>query len=224
MLAYHGTSLEYWESIRSEGLVPRGHAGPSNWKNSIESNPDTVYLTIAYAMGFGMNALELSEDVSQNKVVIIEVETDTLPGVLVPDEDALEQVGRRSNDGLDPAWGMVQRTKWYRKRVREYAESGLDFAWSMSVLGTGGHIGPIPASHFTRAAIIDIREEAALSLEALDRPPSVLAYRVLGDYLRGLQAQIFGDPYTMTDLLSMSLTPPPIGRGIQVINFGREHV
>lgn len=218
MIVYHGTSLKAWQSIQTDGLLPREAGAKSNWDHSIESNPDTVYLSDAYAMHFGLNSLELTKDVSMNKVVIIEMETDDLPGVLVPDEDALEQVARHTRDGLPSHWGMVERTRHYRGRVHAFAEYGLDFQWSMEKLGTGGHVGAIPASYFLRAAVIDIAEAGALAFAYLDTTPSVMAYQVLGGYLRAMSAAIFGETissYGGSDFWKL----PPIGAGIEIINL-----
>lgn len=219
MLVYHGTSLQAWQVIQTAGLLPRDAGTKSNWDHSIESNPDTVYLTDAYAMHFGLNALNPSKDVAMNKVVIIEMETDDLPGPLVPDEDALEQVSRYSEDGLPRHWNMVERTRFYRGKVHKYAEYGLDFYWSMEELGTGGHVGAIPASYFLRAAVIDIVEAHALVFAYLDTTPSVLAYKVMRGYLRAMAAAIFGTTipeYEGSEFWKL----PPIGAGIEIINLG----
>ena len=113
MLLYHGTSEKAWNSIKKSGIRPRGLSKKSNWKHSIESNPDTVYLTDTYPLHFAMSAIRQTGD-KIDRVAIIEVDTDLLPGKLVPDEDALEQASRHQNDGLPETWTMVQRTRYYR--------------------------------------------------------------------------------------------------------------
>ena len=71
MIVYHGTSWKHWQNIKKNGLRVRGKSPRSNWTHSIESNPDTVYLTDAYAIYFGLAALSLKGD--DTKVVVIEM-------------------------------------------------------------------------------------------------------------------------------------------------------
>ena len=123
MIVYHGTSMSAWKKIRQSGLVPRGETGQSNWTHSIESNPDTIYLTDAYAMHFALSAIRGTAKKFE-EAVIIEVDTDKLEkSALVADEDALEQVSRKQ-DGLPPDWSMQDRTRHYRGMVRRFQEFG----------------------------------------------------------------------------------------------------
>lgn len=222
MIVYHGTSLERWGVIQRQGLTPRGQHGQSNWTHSIESNPDTIYLTDAYAMHFGLSAVNCTGKKS-DKVVIIEIDTDLLPGELVPDEDALEQIARQSPEGLPPRWTMQERTRYYRGKVREFAELGLDHEWSMEQLGTMGHIGTIPPAAFTRIAVIDLKKESALAWTYMDCTVLTKNYQILGGYYRALSKLIFGDqwePYEMHEFYKL----PPLKGGIRVTNLKKEVV
>lgn len=220
---YHGTSLTRWNLIKNQGLLPRGKSKKSNWTHSIESNPETVYLTDAYALYFALETLNQCKGKFDN-AVIIEMDTDNLPGTLVPDEDALEQVARRSDDGLPPSWSMKERTRHYRGMTKEYAKHGMDFFWSLQVLGTGGHIGKIDPKFFSRIAIIDIKKEAALSWAFMDTQVSVMNYKYLGSRWRFLSKKIFGDSYEDIDPLSAYLPYPEFQGGIEVINLSTETV
>lgn len=220
MIVYHGTSWANWQKIKTEGLRVRGSSSKSNWTHSIESNPDTVYLTNAYAIYFGLSALSLEGD--DTKVVVIEMDTDDLPGRLVPDEDALEQVARnQGSDGLPKHWSMQERTRYYRGMTSVYAEQGLDFEWSMSVLGTGGHLGDIPASCFRRVAIFDPKDEKALAWAFYDTSVSVINYQVLGPRWRSIHHMIFEDPPepTSNDIMGSLMGMPAIQGNVQILNF-----
>ncbi len=57
MLLYHGTNLTNWEKIKEVGLLPRSMGANSNWEHTVESDPDTIYLTDAYAMYFSLQCV-----------------------------------------------------------------------------------------------------------------------------------------------------------------------
>lgn len=220
MLVYHGTSLAKFQSIKKKGLTPRGSKKKSNWTHTIESNPDTIYFSDAYAMYFGLNAMNVDRG-KDDSVVIIEVDTDDLPGALVADEDALEQVSRRQ-DGLPADLGMIDRTRHYRAMVREYADHGYGFEWSMKTLGTGGHIGAIPPEYFRRIAVIDVQKSTELAFAFMDCQVSVMNYRFVGARYRSLSRMIFGEPPHKDDydqLCQLPLTMPPLGDGIKILTL-----
>lgn len=225
MLAYHGTSLERWKTIKKQGLTPRGENGKSNWTHSIESNPDTIYLTDAYAMNFALASINSGEP-DKDHAVLIEIDTDRLnPDNLVPDEDALEQVSRKlgpGGDRLPPHWSMVERTRYYRGMVREYAEKGLDFDWSMSELGTAGHVGAINCTAFTRVAIIDIKIQRKIVWEYMNSQVSVYNYQFLGPQYRSYTRMLFGDAPRPEDVAAL-LTPltTVTKKGIKVLTLNR---
>lgn len=217
MKVYHGTALSNLPAILKKGLAPRKHKVKSNWKHSIESNPDTVYFTDAYALYFALNAMRIDNG-KDDKAVLIEVDTDDLPGLLVPDEDALEQAGR-NQDGLPPSMDMIARTRHYRKMTRRFAETDLDFFWSMQTLGTGGHIGVVPSSCFRRIAVIDVQKDAEVAWAFMDASVSVMNYRFIGAKFRLLTKLIFGDTPDPADMEYMSGFPMPLPTfhgGIQV--------
>lgn len=70
MKLYHGTARATVDSILAHGIEPRGKRRRSNWKHSVESNPDCVYLTNCYPLHFSLSA---GKDLSD--LAIIEVET-----------------------------------------------------------------------------------------------------------------------------------------------------
>jgi len=219
VIAYHGTSFASWNRIQHEGIIPRGSSKISNWSHSIESNPNTVYLSDAYAMYFGVVAAETSFD-RCSKVVIIEVETDTLnQSNLVPDEDALEQVGRyqKGGDGLPKEWGIDFRTRHYRRKVREFAAGGLGFSWSMESLGTGGYVGSISPTQFRRVAVINTNVEKDLVWEYVNAQITIHNYQFLGEKYRELSKRIFGE---VSATCSYPIPLPVLGSGIRVISYG----
>lgn len=222
MKVYHGTSLKNWKKIKKTGLLPRMSSRQSNWKHSIESNIDTVYLTDAYAMHFGLSAVNNTGD-KFDDAVIIELDTGTLTGHLVPDEDALEQYARKSDDGLPEDWDIMRRTQHYKRLVREFASSGIDYEWSLKTLGTCGHIGVISPKHFTRVAIIDIKAESKLSWMYMNCQVSVMNYRFLGPHYRRVSKAIFGEinPMEENEIELQGYEVPEMGTGIQIIELNK---
>src|SRR5262249_35818377 len=86
-LLYHGGSAAVLEKVKRSGLQPRGlHKGKDNWKHTVTSNKDSVYLTNAYPWHFAAHACQ-----SKGTGIIYEVNTDLLlPWEFAPDEDYLE--------------------------------------------------------------------------------------------------------------------------------------
>ena len=214
MRLYHGTVAESLPSIVRDGVRPRGElAGTSNWSHSVESHPDTVYLTTAYACYFAYNAA--AEDFEALTPAIVEIETELLerPDMLVPDEDALEQMTRFLPDGelldelqcglsYDPRADMshvAERTRLYREMA---AELGDWWVKSIEVMGTCGHRGTVPPGAITRLAVLD--KDAPLTLAALDAQVGVNNYGVCGARYRNITRAIFGDVRNLeSDPLSM---------------------
>src|SRR5262245_38234343 len=193
MKLYHGTSRQAVPSILDRGIEPRsaGHRN-SNWKHTVESNKDCVYLSQGYALYFAINAVKDIADCA-----IVEVESDFLdPSHLIPDEDAIEQ-SNRGRDGLPASWDMRRRTRHYRKMMRDFN----DGQWQISIdnLGTCSHYGVVPPSAITRVALINLKANVPL-LAACDPSIHLLNHKIMGGYYRQMTAYIFGDGIDADDL------------------------
>jgi hypothetical protein len=222
MKLYHGTNEVAGKAILSDGFVPRGRRG-GNWKHSVESHPDGVYFTTAYALYFALASTEgdprLKNDEPGVCAMIFEIDTDLLPepGCLVPDEDCLEQVnrGRKAADsGLPKSyalWGMKKRTVFWRERLPFFMHSD---GWkaSLDAMGNCCHLGPVPASAITRVAIVDLKGAADACHMALDPTISVLNYRFVGKRYRALTKWVFGDPLGTDAPTLLDLPDPTTGR------------
>lgn len=186
MKLYHGTTAKVARAALAGGLRARGNR-KSNWEHA-PSRPDAVYLTSAYAMHFATCCADPKEKLWG----IVEVETDRLnPFRLAPDEDFLEQRGRK-HDGVDG--DMLARTKHYRDRLWGFqCDTGGKPNWLHSVEGLGNcaHEGPIPADAVTRVALIS--KDRADIRWASDPTISLINFRILGGYYKALTAVIFGD-------------------------------
>jgi hypothetical protein len=196
MKLYHGTSERYVERIMRRGLEPRGrHIG--NWKHTMLSRPDAVYMSNAYALYF---ACHTASRTKKEKAAVIEIDTTGLnPFCLHPDEDFLEQATRKKGDApLDAA--MKPRTEWYRERLEDYQEH-----WELSVehLGNCCHIGVIPTHALTRVAVIDRDKQWPLCWQAMDPVISLLNFRFCKAKYRGMHKWLFEEPLgedTVTEL------------------------
>lgn len=182
---YHGTTKRALSRISRQGLRPRSHRKDEsgNWKGTVESHPNTIYLTIAYPIYFAYSATstEHPED-----AVIFEIDVAALDRKLFQaDEDAVEQVNRGS-DGLPADWTMRQRTIFYRNRAHRY-----EALTSLNALGTCGYRGSIPVSAISRYALIERDKLLHLSL-CFDPTISVMNYQYCGEQYRNSVAWLFG--------------------------------
>lgn len=207
MILYHGTSTKHLPGIFRHGLRGRGKDGVTNWEHTIESNPDTVYLTDTYPTYFALNASD-----PWDTPVIIEIDTSMIDpdwGFLVPDEDALEQgtrglsVEEKTAQALD-GWmfppddmtDMYERTRWFRDRADQLADY---WPGSLNVMGTCGFRGTIWSGAFTRLAFLT--DPGPLQIVAADAQISVMNFQFCASHHRNVTRIIFGD----TDDLEESL-------------------
>ena len=194
MKLYHGTTERVALKAITEGLKPRGER-PSVWKDA-PSRPDAVYLTDTYAAYYGVAAVPSRKlkGPGDQRVGIVEIDTDLLPlpGLLVPDEDAVEQTSRPKGSGATRE-EMLQRTNGFRDNLHEFI-GGEGWKMSLAAMGTCAHIGAVSPEAITRVATFGLRASRALAWEAANAQPSVKAFRFAGLRHRELLAHIFGDP------------------------------
>lgn len=205
---YHGTSALLRDPIIKNGLQPRGTRS-GNWKHTVGSNKQAVYLTTAYPLHFAASASS-----SENGLLIVEVRASVLSGEqMAPDEDFLEQVSRRDPQFAHIGSSMEARTKWFRRRALSHYAS----YWEMSLhsLGTCAHYGSIPASIITRSAVVPVRSPL---VRASDPTITLVNYNIMGGFYRQLVRHIFGDPIDESDLGLMS------GRAAYINNLPREGI
>jgi hypothetical protein len=205
---YHGTSGKIADQVLSQGLQTRSqHMKTSNWQHSIESNPDAIYLTDSYAPYFAVNATEIPEhgtlewEAGGYEAAVIQIDVNKLDhSKLVPDEDVLEQSGRKR----DRVGGSMKlRTRWYRNRIHKYA--GTD-AWltSLKIMGTLGHMGSIPVEAITRIAYWDLRKAPTFTFDNMDAIICLANYQFVGDKYRNFTNMLFELPLTDESLLAGS--------------------
>lgn len=223
MLLYHGTSFKNWENIKEKGLLPRKLGSSSNWEHTVESDPNTVYLTDAYAMYFSYQCTDQNENTGlMDKAVILEIDSTVLnQKKFVADEDALEQTSRNvpGGDGLPTSMSMEDRTIHYRKMAKRYAEVGYGHEWSLKALGTCGYKDKIPLKAITRVAIIDLTKQKQLSV-FLDPSISIMNYRIVGAKYRALNALIFGNEPKPEDMDFLK----QLHMNIDIDNFNRDGI
>jgi hypothetical protein len=187
MLLFHGTSGKWIPNILRQGLEPRGRkVMRSNWRETVPSNPNCVYLSDCYAPHFAFNA---AGDGDKAVCAVIEIETDRLPvqSLLLPDEDCLEQAGR-GHDGVPG--DMRARTLHYRRQMlRRF--SGTD-AWKLSLeyLGTCAYHGIVPPGAITRIVTWPHQPNIKLML-VWDLSVSLINQQVCGNRYRVLTRKLF---------------------------------
>ena len=197
MKLYHGTSESAVTKILSQGFIkPRGK-GRGNWKHTVDSNPDAIYLTDAYAIYFAGNAAKLDKN---ERLAVIEIDTEKLnPFWMAPDEDFLEQATRKqAGENLAPTnKPMKFRTRWYRKRLLNFTPS-----WQLSLehMGNCTYHNHIPTSAITRIAFIEPDAYARMIwMAGLDPMITIMNYRIMGLKYRNSIKQLFHDPITEED-------------------------
>lgn len=201
---YHGTSETVAQRALKAGLLPRSaHRNGSNWTHSVESNPDTIYLSDAYAPYFAVAASDIPKDGTDEfeeggvEAAVIQIDVSKLDHFkLVPDEDVLEQSGRRYDNVKGK---MKQRTRWYRTRLKQYRGTEAWLA-SLEAMGTCGHIGPIPVEAISRVAYWDLRNAPRFTFANMDAMICLANYRFVGDKYKNLTNQLFDIP-TINELL-----------------------
>lgn len=181
MLIYHGTSARHLSRIRRDGIKPRG-TRKGNWKHSVDSNPNAVYLTTAYAIYFAACATEPHE-----KMLVLEIDTDKLNlSLMLPDEDFLAQSYRAvTRDKLS----LNQLSAAFREDLFRYQSY-----WEASIedLGTCCYYDTIPVEAITRAIMIDASKNAQLIMNALDPSITLVNYHIMGQHYRDLTQWAFG--------------------------------
>ncbi len=180
MFLYHGTTKSVAEIALKTGLTPRWKR-KSTW--TVASSKHAVYLTDAYAPYFAFNAANQAQT-DYHAVVVVDTKYLGLAD-LMPDEDALEQATRK-----DPLvqGSMLERTKHFRDNQTYYAAQGMDWRWSLNVLGTCCYHGVIPPKAIVK--IITWDRETTKNLVFVFDPVIVLAnYRFVGARYRWMMQQ-----------------------------------
>lgn len=140
---YHGTSSDHLQTILRQGIKPRGKKRKSNWKGTVESNPDTVYLTRGYAGHFARSACE-----GTSQPIVFEISTKFLKEDLFrPDEDFLEQASRTvpEEHPFYVEGDMKHRTEFFRANAGKLNHQFPGLALrSIEFMGTVGYRGTIP--------------------------------------------------------------------------------
>lgn len=197
---YHGTTSAIYEKIKVEGLKPRGLKGHTNWKHTVSSNPNAVYLTSVYAPYFGYMATK--ED--PEKIMLVEIDTKKLdPAKLLPDEDFIAQVLYHNGPEYRNALTLDELTLRVRNRIRRWS----DF-WQKSLdkMGTCGYYGVIPPDAMTRVAFAD--QSDPITLMATDAQISVIGFHFMKRKYETLTRFIFGERVLFEHLFDFPDTFP----------------
>jgi len=193
---YHGTTERIGRRALTEGLRPRKLTGKSNWKHSVESHPSLIYLTIAYAPYYALQAVK---NLKKQKFAIIEIETAVLDASRMrPDEDFIEQATRSDENNSAGIKGktMNERTKYIRNHIDDFSKS-----WKLSVehLGNCAYKGVIKPVAITRVSVVDISECKEMCFEAIEPTISLMNYKICGAQYRMLNRWFMGEPITVEE-------------------------
>lgn len=195
MKLYHGTSTRYLKRILKNGIQPREEKA-GNWKHTIQSNPDAVYLTEAYALYYAMAATTKS-----HKMVVFEIDSNKLnPFNFVPDEDFLSEIVRLVPDQMPEA---IKDATEHRVIWEYFRDNLLDYShmWEKSVKGMGNcaYVGSIRPDAITRYAVLDMNVGDVVFGCGCDPTISILNYRYRGEYYKNLTKFLFKDQWDSED-------------------------
>lgn len=186
MLLYHGTTKKIADKAIKTGLKPRGKL-KSNWAQA--SDPNSIYLTNAYAPYFSVSACGAK---SENFGAVIAVDTNELnPALFFADEDACEQATRKQ---FEIYRTMEYRTSFWRDNPYLAAENGMSWKWSLDILGTCRYSGPIPPNAIKKIAFWNERDRTMLTV--FDPTITLMNYHIMGSRYRYLMQKMMKEPIT----------------------------
>jgi len=200
VLLYHGTCERIARLALTEGLLCREDSGvKSIWEHTVESNPELVYLTIAYAPYFAYHAVPDEDDPGEqfgHRWGIVEIDTDLLDeNMMLPDEDFLEQISRgqdlsEMSEDFPEGNYMTERTQWFRDHLGAFAH-----LWQKSLAGLGNcaHSGSILPEAVTRVVLYDPGPNSLITMASLDPMISTMNYRFCGPKYEGIIKWMFGE-------------------------------
>lgn len=198
---YHGTRTGHLESILANDLVPRAISGQSQWDHTAQSREDLVYLSSAYPLHFAINAQ------TEGDLLVIEIDTDLVDAAkMVADEDALAHCLR---EAATAGMSLLERTLYYRERAPGYSAE-----FSLSRLGTCGHLGAIPRRALRRAVRIDAQYAGHLVLGGFDPVIHPVNYEIHGAEYNESIAWLFRD----TEVCAINPRMPDIPRDVTWVN------
>ena len=198
MKIYHGTSAIHTKSILDEGIIPRGSRA-GNWKHTVDSHADHVYLTTAYAGYFASSCAKENE-----KWLILEIDTDKLfQRLFYPDEDFLEQAERylKSVSDIripDKYKTLKARTVWCRRNILKF--NGLWWVHSVKIIGNCSYRGFIPPYAISAAVEYDPTSNQFVSFACADPLITIDNYTIVGGKYKALTRWFFEDDVDPKDI------------------------
>lgn len=201
MYLYHGTSAKYLDKILKEGLRPRNFTKVSNWDHTVASHPDMVYLTSCYPVYFAQSA---TKD-WQEKLVICRIKKSKLKrSLLRPDEDGLEQMGRKAIYQIKDM-DMLHATAWLRDHIDSFKHA-TDTV--LEHLGTCAYKGEISASDIHQIAVIDPRKNHRM-WSSWDPTITTVNHMIMGKRYEAMTEWIFGKKITPAEYFGIGYETMP---------------
>lgn len=182
---YHGTSESAARRALKRGILPRRASRKGgNWGHSVQSNPEMVYLTVAYAPYFA----SCVTDTDKERIAIIQIDLGKLDkDKLYPDEDFIEQAlrGKKLGDSDD----MKKRTLYVRKHIGDWQH---EWEKSLKHLGNVAFRGAVPPEAITKIVAFDPKSNPRVFVDTLNPTITLDNYRFCGEKYRALTGWFFG--------------------------------
>lgn len=197
---YHGTSSVAAKKIMREGIKPTRSSKQKSVWDEHPSRPDCAYLTRAYAPYYAMGAADAH---GTQGMVVFEIDTNDLDRrLLLPDEDALEQISRKATKGHPlyfPSSDIAVRTAWYRDNLEALtAEIPQLVDVSINSIGNVCYRGEIPQIAITNK--LEVHSAINLIRDWGDPTITIMNYHILGHRYRVKTDKMFNRPSLQRDL------------------------
>lgn len=183
-----------------QGLLPREmSANKGNWLHTVSSNPAMVYLSVAYAPYF---ALQATPPVSGSRMALIEINAELLDeSKFYCDEDYMEQCLRDAKRALFQLHlenaGIKKRQMYVRRNLHRWQEL---WPGSLEHFGSICHKGMIEPSAITRIVVYDARDNPAATYLCKEPTITIANYKFCGGQYRALTQLLIGEEIQPEDL------------------------
>jgi hypothetical protein len=201
VLIYHGTNEITARKAIKRGLLPREmSASKGNWLHRVSSNPEMVYLSVAYAPFYALQAVP---PLAETRMAIVEVDTKLLDESRFHcDEDYIERCLRDAKKALQTLHlenaGIKKRQLYVRRNLHRWHDL---WPGSLEHLGNICYKGIIEPSAITRIVAYDRKDNLSATYLSAEPTITLANYKFCGGQYRALTQLLIGEKINPEELL-----------------------